>query len=148
MTKLTGLKLVASTKQRSVSPNVYRRRKLASRLAQQKEMVQAVIDGRTYTETQQHYSTDPKTGERVLVERQRRPMEWFWQKDDSSIHFALRYGAKVVELAKGKNAIEVGSWPELLTAIDVLATAVNDGELDNAIGAVSTKVRAGFHKKT
>jgi hypothetical protein len=37
-----------------------------------------------------------------------RPRAWFWTADDGKVYISLRYGARVIEIAKGKSAIEVG----------------------------------------
>jgi hypothetical protein len=51
-----------------------------------------------------------------------------------------------LELAKGKNAIELASGDELIAALQALKTATLAGELDAAIEAASGALRAGFKK--
>src|SRR5436190_2111621 len=46
---------------------------------------------------------------------------------------AVKYGANVLELAKGKSAIEVGSMAELVPTLETLKAAVDAGELDAQI---------------
>ena len=58
----------------------------------------------------------------------------------------VRYGTRVLELAKGKNSIDVGSTAELLGALEVVKRAVEAGELDTHIDAASAAVRARFAK--
>jgi hypothetical protein len=58
----------------------------------------------------------------------------------------VRYGAKVIELAKGKSAIEVASPDALIEALEAVNTAVLAGELDTQIEAVSGQLRSGFLK--
>jgi len=58
----------------------------------------------------------------------------------------LRYGTKVIEFAKGKNAIEVNSGEELITALQKLRTATMSGELDEIITTTSLLVKARFKK--
>ena len=60
---------------------------------------------------------------------------------------ALRYGSKPIEIAKGKNAVEVGSMSELVAALDALKEGVLAGELDAQIEQASGSLRAGFAKK-
>lgn len=45
----------------------------------------------------------------------------------------VRYGQKVIEFEKGKNAIAVGSKDKLLEVIDVLIAAVTNSELDDTL---------------
>ena len=52
----------------------------------------------------------------------------------------------MLELAKGKNAIELGSGEELMFTLNALKTAVLAGELDAQIEAASGALRAGFQK--
>jgi hypothetical protein len=58
----------------------------------------------------------------------------------------VRYGAKVIELAKGKSAIEVASPDALIEALEAVNAAVLAGELDAQIEAVSGQLRSSFLK--
>lgn len=58
----------------------------------------------------------------------------------------MRYGARLLELAKGKFAVEVASDKELVPTLELIKTAVLNGELDTAIDAASSKLRADFGK--
>jgi hypothetical protein len=60
---------------------------------------------------------------------------------------AIRYGAKQIEIAKGKNAIEVTGMDDVITTLEVIKQAVQAGELDAQIEQVSGALRAGFAKK-
>ena len=59
---------------------------------------------------------------------------------------ALRYGAKAVELAKGKSAVEVSSSEEVISVLEVFQRAVTAGELDTQLEATSGALREGFKK--
>jgi soluble cytochrome b562 len=52
----------------------------------------------------------------------------------------VRYGARVIELAKGKNSIELENEAAILPTLDLIKKAVEAGELDAAIKAVSKVV--------
>jgi len=58
----------------------------------------------------------------------------------------VRYGAKVLELVKGKNAIEVANVSELVKVLALVKTAAGAGELDDAIAVASAKLRSVFGK--
>lgn len=58
----------------------------------------------------------------------------------------VRYGTRVLELAKGKFAAEVPSERDIAPTLDLIKAAVLAGELDGAIDAASLKLREGFHK--
>jgi hypothetical protein len=85
-------------------------------------------------------------GERVLVETTKRVKEWFWKTPTNKINLSVRYGSKTLELAKGKNAIELGTQDELIETLALLQQVVIGGELDEAINNASDKLRAGFGK--
>jgi hypothetical protein len=85
-------------------------------------------------------------GERVSVETTKRVKEWFWTTSNGKINLALRYGSKVLELSKGKNAIEISTGDELIATLSLLKDAVIAGELDDAITNASDKLRSGFAK--
>ena len=74
-------------------------------------------------------------GSRVRVERPKRVKAWWWQ-DGAAISMVVRYGARPLELAKGKRAISVPDMGALLKAIATVIAAAQDGELDDAIAAV------------
>jgi hypothetical protein len=82
----------------------------------------------------------------VTVEAVKRVKEWFWINDAGKINLAVRYGSKVLELAKGKNAIELASGDELIAALHALKAAALAGELDVQIETASRALRAGFVK--
>jgi len=69
-----------------------------------------------------------------------------WAGDNGKIALTVRYGAKVLELVKNKNAIEVASASELVKTLELVKTATAAGELDDAIAAASAKLRSGFGK--
>lgn len=53
-----------------------------------------------------------------------------------TVLFAVRYGAKHIELAKDKAAIEVGSIDKLPAVIRTVINAVAAGELDGQLGSI------------
>jgi energy-coupling factor transporter transmembrane protein EcfT len=58
----------------------------------------------------------------------------------------VRYGARVLDLGKGKIAVELASAKELVATLETISAAVNAGELDAAMEAASTKLRSAFTK--
>ena len=59
---------------------------------------------------------------------------------------SVRYGTKVLELARGKVAVEVGSEKDLVSTLELIKTAVLNGELDAQIDAAALKLRDGFNQ--
>ncbi len=145
MSFIAKLKLVASKRERNLSPIVVRRNKLAAKLEEQLQLAQAQKEGRLYAPKRIKNVTN-NDGERVAVETTKRVKEWYWTTPTNKINLCVRYGSKTLELSKGKNAIELGTGDELLTTLTMLKEAVIAGELDEAINTASDKLRAGFSK--
>jgi hypothetical protein len=59
----------------------------------------------------------------------------------------LRYGAKVVEIAKGKTAVELATPDQLVSVLTTLKAAVEGGELDAQLESAAASAKAGFRKK-
>ena len=146
MATLSALKLVTSKKQSTVSPVINRRLKLLAKVQEQIELCTAKKDGNTYAPKRLKTFTDKVTGERKTVESVKRVKEWFWTTPTNKINLSVRYGSKTLELAKGKNAIELGTQDELIETLALLQQVVIGGELDEAINNASDKLRAGFAK--
>lgn len=144
MSALAKLKLVASKRVTAANPVQNRRNKLATKIAEQIEIATAKLEGRVHAPTKLRTVTDSETGERRTVEVAKRVKEWFWINETGKINLNIRYGAKTLELAKGKNAIELASENELLETLRTVREAVLAGELDAQIEATSTALRQGF----
>ena len=145
MSVISKLKLVASKRERNLSPILLRRNKLAAKIEEQLQLATAQKEGRLYA-PKRIKNVSNAEGERVAVETTKRIKEWFWTTPANKINLSVRYGSKTLELAKGKNAIELSSGDELLATLSMLKDAVIAGELDEAITNASDNLRAGFSK--
>ena len=145
MTFIAKLKLVASKRERNLSPILVRRNKLAAKIEEQLQLATAQKEGRFYAPKRIKHVTNAE-GERVAVETTKRVKEWYWTTPANKINLCVRYGSKTLELSKGKNAIELSSGEELLSTLSMLKDAVIAGELDDAITNASDNLRAGFSK--
>mgnify|MGYP000305926129 CR=1 FL=1 len=145
MSVIAKLKLIASKREHNHNPIIVRRNKLALKLDEQLELCTAQIEGRLYAPKRIKTVTNAD-GERVSVETTKRVKEWFWTTSTGKINLAVRYGSKVLELSKGKNAIELSTGEELIATLSLLKDAVIAGELDDAITNASDKLRSGFSK--
>jgi hypothetical protein len=146
MSSLSKLKLVNSKRIRTVSPIVHRRNKLVAKIEEQIELATAQKEGRLYAPKKLKTVTNADTGERRSIETTKRVKEWFWTADNGKLNLSVRYGSKVIELAKGKNAVEVANTEELISTLSLIKDAVIAGELDDAISTASDKLRSGFKK--
>ena len=143
MTALSKLTLITATKPNALVPIVQKRNKLIKKLHEQIELATALAEGRHYTATKLRTVTDG-AGDTKTVEQPKRIRQWWWTADNGKLCLTVRYGAKLLELAKGKTAIELTSAEELVTVLETVKAAVADGELDSAIIAISGAVRSSF----
>lgn len=144
MTGLSGLKLVGAQKQAQLPAVQLRRNKLAKRLWEQIELARAQQSGTSFAPTKFRTITDTATGLRKQVETTKRLKSWWFTADNGKLALSIRYGTKVLELAKGKWAVEVGSEKDLVSTLELLKSAVLAGDLDIQIEAASAKLREGF----
>ena len=146
MSALTGLKLVAAKRPQAAAPIVQRRNKLSNQLFQQIELARCLSEGKTYAPTRLRNIRDKHTGERRTVEAVKRVRQWWFVSDTGKVCLQVRYGTRVLDLAKGKNSIEVGTGAELITVLQTVKSAVESGELEAQIEAASAAVRERFVK--
>ena len=144
MSAFNGLKLVAAKRPQAAAPIVQRRNKLSNLLWEQIELARAAAEGRTYAPVKLRNVTNKATGERTRVEAVKRVKQWWFVADTGRVCIQVRYGTRVLELAKGKNSIEVANGDELLSVLETVKRCVEAGELDAQIEAASAAVRARF----
>ena len=143
MSFISKLKLVASKRERNLSPIMVRRHKLSTKIEEQLELARSQKNGTLYAPKRLKTVTN-EVGERVVVETTKRVKEWFWTTPNNKINLSVRYGSKTLELAKGKNAIELGTQDELIETLALLQQVVIGGELDEQMAAASVSLRNGF----
>jgi len=141
---LAQLKLTAAKKPTHISPVLHRRHKLLRRIDEQIALASAQLNGSTYTATRLRSYTDADTGLRKTAEVAKSVKAWTFVADNGKLCVHIRYGARVLELAKGKSAIELGSHKDVVPALELIKTAVSNGELDAQIEAASVALRKGF----
>jgi hypothetical protein len=146
MSALNGLKFVSAKRPQNAAPIVQRRNKLSNQLFEQIELARCQADGKLYAPLRARSVKDKYTGERKLVEAIKRVKQWWFVAENGRVCLQVRYGTRVLELAKGKNSIEVGTVAELLPVLETVKKCVEAGELDAQIDAASAAVRARFEK--
>ena len=146
MSTLNTLKLTDAKKPNQVPQVVQRRNKLAKRVWQQIELAKAQEQGTQFRIAKFKSYTDSETGVRKQVETHVSVKQWWFTTQAGKLAISVRYGSRVLELAKGKFAVEVAHEKDLAITLDAIKTAVLAGELDSAIDAAATKLRAGFAK--
>ena len=145
MSTLNALKLSTAKKSLNTTPVVHRRNKLGKKLWEQIQLAQAHLAGKQFTTTRFQTVRDDD-GVRRSVEVPKRVRAWWWNSDNGKIALNVRYGARVVELAKGKSTIEVAASTDLIPTLELIKKAVEAGELDTQIETASIKLREGFTK--
>jgi hypothetical protein len=144
MGSLGNLRLVSAKRVVAVSPVVHRREKLVKAVEDQIQLVAAMAEGRTYAPAVVRLVKDA-AGLRQRVESFRRVRPWWWTAN-GKVHLAVRYGAKTLELAKGKNAVELSGDKELVPALNAIKTAVEQGELDLQLETAGRAAKAALSK--
>jgi hypothetical protein len=136
---ISTLKLVAATRENKVSPVLQRRQKLIKKLDEQILLATAALNGEIYQSTK---FKNVVNAEGVTEYKQvpKRVRAWWWKNDAGKWNLVVRYGARIVELSKGKNSIELENEAAILPTLDLVKKIIEAGELDAAITAVSKAV--------
>ena len=136
---MSTLKLVTASRENKVSPVLQRRQKLIKKLDEQILLAHAAVNGETYSPTK---FKNVVNAEGVTEYKQvpKRVRAWWWKNDTGKYNLVVRYGARIVELSKGKNSIELENEAAILPTLELLKTIISNGELDAAITAVSKAV--------
>ncbi|PKO68887.1 MAG: hypothetical protein CVU22_06995 [Betaproteobacteria bacterium HGW-Betaproteobacteria-16] len=146
MAALAKLKLVSAQADQK-TPIAIRRSKLTGKLDLQIALAKAQTEGADFVASRKKTVIDSETGLKKRVDAAMTVRPWWWTNQAGAVVLALRYGSKPIEIAKGKNAIEVGSFENLVDTLLAVREAIVTGELDAQIEAASGAVRAGFKKK-
>ena len=110
------------------NPTLDRRSNIITRLEEQK----LLLNDPKYVRTVRTWTK--KDGQLIPLDRQQRVLPW-WRvnTDGSSYVLFVRWGGKPIEFEKGKNGIAVRSLDKIPLVIDILITAVRNGELDTQL---------------
>lgn len=146
MSTLDALKLTTAKKPTHIPSVMIRRNKMASKVWEQIQLAKSQIDGTTFVVKKYRSFTDRETGLRKQIEMPKRLREWWFRNEAGKVCVAIKYGTKVLELAKGKHSIEVANADELVRALELVKQAVEVGELDTQIELASGNLRKGFGK--
>lgn len=108
MSLLANLKLTAAKKLTQTAPAVLRRNKSASDWLNRSSWPRQNKKDEFTVRRGNDGVADEQMREKRTVEAAKRMREWWWMAaDGKKVNIALRYGAKVIEIAKGKTAIEL-----------------------------------------
>ena len=146
MSTLDGLKLSTAKKPAHLPQIVLRRNKLSSKLWEQIQLAKSQIEGTQFVVKKFRSFTDKESGLRKQVEMPKRIREWWFKNEQGKVCVAIKYGTRVLELAKGKHSIEVASADDLIKALELVKQAVELGELDQQLEQASGSMKKGFGK--
>jgi len=130
LSKLTITQLKRPT---SKSPQDKRRDNLISKLSEQSALAQAEAEGKKYSVTKNAWSRD-EAGNKTRITRDKLIRPWYFQ-DGGVMSLVIRYGARPLELAKGKRAVTVANLAGIPEVISTIIAATKAGELDAAMEA-------------
>lgn len=147
MSTLSSFKLVAAKRPIELSPVVQRRNRLIAKIWEQTELAKAQQNGQTFAPMHFRNIKDAVTGIGRRIETPKRIKPWWFTSESGKLCLLVRYGAKSLELAKGKTAIEIATHADLIPTLDMLKIAVGAGELDAQIELISGTLSSGFIKK-
>ncbi len=146
MSLLSQLKLVSAKRPTALPSIQIRRNKLSSKLFEQIELAKAMQEGHTYAPKRFRSVRDRNTGETRSIEVAKRVRQMWFVSDLGKVCIQVKYGTRLLELAKGKNAVEVNSADELITVLGTLKSAVENGDLDAQINTAADMAKLRFKK--
>ena len=132
------LNFVALPKNFRNDPVMKRREKMLSQLEQQRNLAQDP----SFTIVQQRWVKD-ENGIKQPVERHKQIKRWWLRNGMGDCLLIIRYGSRVLELQKGKAAIDVGGEANLVMVIEEIMRMTKEGELD----ALLMDVQRAYPKK-
>ncbi len=123
------LKLTATIRNVTLTPEQVLRGKLVGYPNEQKALAEAEVGGTAFSATKRVSRTN-EAGETVCGDAPRHVRKGWFTDAEGKMFFQVRYGSKLLELAKGMNAVEVENLVILPMFIASIIDAVNAGELD------------------
>ena len=147
MSGLSALKLVQAKREKGNSPQHARRQKLSTKLAEQIQLAKAQQSGAEFSPVRVRTVKDEATGQSRKVEVPKKIKPWWWTDDTGKLCITVRYGARILEIVEGKNAIETDNIAGVIASLQVIRSAVDSGELDARIEAISGLMKSGFDKE-
>ena len=147
MSGLNALKLVQAKREKGSSPQHARRQKLSTKLTEQIQLAKAQQSGAEFSPVRVLTVKDEATGLSSKVEVPKKLKPWWWTDEKGKLCVTIRYGARILEIVEGKNAIETDNIADVIASLQLIRSAVDSGELDARIEAISGLMKSGFDKE-
>src|SRR2546422_5125176 len=109
------------------NPILDRRTNMIARLEEQK----CLLNDPNYVRTVRTWVK--RNGQLTPVDKHQRVLPWWRVDAQGSYVFFVRLGSKPIEFEKNKNAVAVPSLDKMPLVINILITAVRNGELDEQL---------------
>ena len=139
MIQLADVKLVSAVRPTFQDPVALKRSKFISSVYEQLEIANLLMKGEQIPFTSFH---DP-----VSLKRPRKVSPWWWTDKDGKYLMTIKYGSKVIELAKGKTAVQAETLDQIIEVLKSLKLATSNGELDLHLTQASELIRKKFKVK-
>ena len=134
MELLKTLKLTRYQRNHPNNPILQRRIKLAAGITEQIQLA----ENPNYKSHSVRTVADD-SGELRKVEVSKRVLRWWRVGADGTVQLTVRYGSRVLELAKGMDAVELASTDELVGVLEQFKAAAERGEMDDMVAAQLAK---------
>ena len=139
MIQLADVKLVSAVRPTFQDPVALKRSKFISRVSEQLEIANHLMKGEQIPFTSFH---DP-----VSLKRPRKVSPWWWIDKEGKYLMTIKYGSKVIELAKGKSAVQAETLEQIIEVLKSLKQATSNGELDVLLTQAGELIRKKFKVK-
>ena len=136
MELLKTLKLPQYQRNNTSNPVLQRRVKLAAGISEQIQLAQNT----NYKSVSVRAVADDNGGV-PAVEVEKRVLRWWCMSTDGTVQLTVRYGSRVLELAKGMDAVELSSVDELVPVLEQFKAAAELGEMDDMVAAQLAKTK-------
>jgi hypothetical protein len=134
--QLADVKLVSAVRPTFQDPVALKRSKFISSVYEQLEIANLLMKGEQIPFTSFH---DP-----VSLKRPRKVSPWLWTDKDGKYLMTIKYGSKVIELAKGKSAVQAETLDQIIEVLKSLKQATAKGELDLLLTQAGELIRKRF----
>jgi hypothetical protein len=143
---LNALKLTDAKRPKNQPPIVQRRNKLISKLWEQLELAKAKHSGKDFV-VKRYKNVKDLEGNIKSIEKPKRIKPWWFTSGTGTLCINVFYGSKVLELARGKTAIEAANLENVIEVLSLLKREAEIGTFDEAIESASLQLRSRFELK-
>ena len=136
MIQLADVKLVSAVRPTFQDPVTLKRTKFISRVSEQLEIANHLMKGEQIPFT--------SLNDAVSLRRPSKASPWWWTDKDGKYLMTIKYGSKVIELAKGKPAVQAETLDQIIEVLISLKLATSNGELDLLLSQAGELIRKRF----